>query len=186
MAESHEALERFEKAHEVGHGSGLAKTAALTVAIIAAFLAISTFLGNEAVKEAIQGQTKVADQNAQAQTFENENLVYQLQNLLFSTLTNSSDASLADAATESLKVFEGNDKQIEKEQKALEEKLKEVKAEVKKANDQHLYYEIAEVLLQIAIVLASVSIISDRKFLLWGGGAVAAVGVAILSVGYLK
>jgi hypothetical protein len=186
MAESHEALERFEKAHEAGHGSGLAKTAALTVAIIAAFLAVSTFLGNESVKEAIQGQTKVADQHAQAQTFENENLVYQLQNLLFSTLTNSSDASLAKAATTSLKVFQGNDKEIATEQKALKEKLKDAQKDVKKANDQHLYYEISEVLLQIAIVLASVSIISDRRIMLWGGGAVAVIGVAVLSIGYTK
>jgi hypothetical protein len=50
--EAHEALERFEKLHEQEeeheHGGeapgGLARQAALMVAVVAAFLAIATFL----------------------------------------------------------------------------------------------------------------------------------------------
>ncbi len=58
--EAHEAFERFEHAqHGAGEG-GLTTQAALLVAILAGFLAVATFKANEAVKDAIQTQTKLA------------------------------------------------------------------------------------------------------------------------------
>ena len=68
--ESHEALERFEKITEADEesrspGGQLARSAVVVVAVLAAFLAVATFLSNEAVKEAITGETKGADTNAQ-------------------------------------------------------------------------------------------------------------------------
>lgn len=44
------------------------------------------------------------------------------------------------------------------------------------ANTQHLDYELAEVGLQVGIVLASVSIIARRRWLLACGGAAATAG----------
>jgi hypothetical protein len=52
------------------------------------------------------------------------------------------------------------------------------------ANDQHLLYELAAVLLQISIVLASVAIIARRRFLLYGGGGLSVIGVVVLVIGY--
>ena len=66
---AHEAFERFENVAEgdrradagVGH---LARHAAVVVAVLAALLAVSTFLSNEAVKDVITGETKAADTSA--------------------------------------------------------------------------------------------------------------------------
>jgi rRNA maturation endonuclease Nob1 len=55
--------------------------------------------------------------------------------------------------------------------------------EVDHANDQHTDYELAEVGLQVGIVLASVSIIVRRRWLLGAGGAAATAGVVLLFVG---
>jgi hypothetical protein len=68
--EAHEALDHFEKVTRAdeefgGPGEDLARTAAVVVAVLAARLAIATFLSNEAVKEVISGETKGADTNAQ-------------------------------------------------------------------------------------------------------------------------
>jgi uncharacterized protein DUF4337 len=187
MSESHEALERFESAHEVGHGhgGGLARMAALTVAIVAAFLAVSTFLGNESVKEAIQGQTKVADHNADAQTFDTQDEIFQSDELILSVFARSSDAETAKAAQQGLDHLLPIEKKVGPHQDDLAEKVKEAKKEVTHANDQHLRYEIAEVLLQIAIVLASVAIVSNKRFLLYGGHGVAVAGVVVLGLGLL-
>lgn len=191
MSETVEVLERFEKAHEVheeqagGHSSSLARLAAVSVAIIAAFLAISTFLGNEAVKEAIQGQTKVADANAVSQTFDTQDEVFQVLQSELIVLGQSSDEQLATAAEAAGKSLESTEKRVPAHEEKLKEKLAEAKKEVKAANDQHLLYEIAEVLLQIAIVLASVAIVANRRFLLFGGHGLAVGGVATLVVGYL-
>ena len=54
-----------------------------------------------------------------------------------------------------------------------------------RANAQHLDYELAEVGLQVGIVLASVSIIARRRWLLACGGAMATAGVLLLAVGLL-
>jgi hypothetical protein len=53
------------------------------------------------------------------------------------------------------------------------------------ANAQHIDYELAEVGLQVGIVLATVSIIARRRWLLGAGGAVATAGVALLLFGLL-
>jgi hypothetical protein len=187
--EAHEALERFEHAHGDAHGSdGLARQAALVVAIIAAFLAIATFLGNEAVKEAIQGQTEVADARADANNFDSQVLSFNLERVLLGALIKSSDQSLSQGAAKLVVAISKDykDKEVNAHQKELQDTVKEHQANVKKQNNKHLFYELAEVLLQIAIVLASVSIIAKRRFLLIGGGSVAAVGVVLLLVGYVK
>ena len=53
------------------------------------------------------------------------------------------------------------------------------------ANTQHTDYELAEVGLQVGIVLATVSIIARRRWLLAAGGAAATAGVLLLLVGLL-
>ena len=53
------------------------------------------------------------------------------------------------------------------------------------ANTQHVDYELAEVGLQVGIVLASVSIIARRRWLLGAAGAAATAGVVLLLVGLL-
>jgi hypothetical protein len=191
--EAHEALERFEKTHG-GHGArgaddggaDLARTAAFMVAVIAAFLAIATFLGNESIKDAIQQQTKQADANAQTATFDTQELIFNSDQLLLGPSVTSSDSGVADQARKELKELSTADKSIPAEKKKLEEQLNEAKKEVKHANDQHLYYEIASVLLQISIVLASVAIIARRRFLLFGGGGLSTVGVVVLVIGYVS
>jgi hypothetical protein len=52
-------------------------------------------------------------------------------------------------------------------------------------NAQHVYYELGEVGLQVGIVLASVSIITRRRWLLGAGGAAATAGVVLLLLGLL-
>jgi hypothetical protein len=53
------------------------------------------------------------------------------------------------------------------------------------ANTQHTDYELAEVGLQVGIVLATVSIIARRRWLLAAGGAAATAGVVLLLAGLL-
>jgi hypothetical protein len=171
-----------------GHGDGphdaLSRQAALSVAVVAAFLAIATFLGNESVKDAIQGQTKVSDAHSEQTTFDTQDEIFQSDQALFSVFERASDQGLSATAKAASKALRGTAKKVPAERKRLEEALKENKNEVAQANKQHRDYELAEVLLQIAIVLASVAIIARRRFLLFGGYGLATVGVVILVVGY--
>jgi hypothetical protein len=190
--EAHEAFERFEKT-QGHHGDGgeaeerdLARTAAFMVAVIAAFLAIATFLGTESNKEAIQQRTTQSDAAADIATFETQELIYNSDLVLLGPLSTSGDSGVAKTATDEIKQIAPAQKRIPAEKKKTDEKLKEAKKEVKHANDQHLLYELAAVLLQISIVLASVAIIARRRFLLYGGGALSTVGVVVLVIGYVS
>jgi NTP pyrophosphatase (non-canonical NTP hydrolase) len=188
--EAHESLERFEKAHGHGHGDGhedsLARLAALTVAVVAAFLAIATFLGNESVKEAIQGETKVAEQSTHLDVFESQDTQIQIADVLVTVFSAARDQGLAATAKAVEKEITKQSKGIADERKRLQESLSEHRGEVTDANDKHLRYELAEVLLQIAIVLASVAIIARRRLLLYGGHLLAIAGVVILVLGYVR
>jgi hypothetical protein len=67
----------------------------------------------------------------------------------------------------------------------LREEIAADEHEVDHANTQHIDYELAEVGLQVGIVLASVSIIARRRWLLGAAGAAASAGVVLLLVGLL-
>jgi hypothetical protein len=193
--EAHEALERFETSHGnhhgQGHGAGVevdhfARTAALMVAVIAAFLAIATFLGNESNKEAIQKQTEQADANSQSASFSILTTVFRSDILLLEANTASSDTGLASASKIGVKTLNKYQGDIKTGERTFAERKAEKRKEVSHANDQHLLYEIAAVLLQVSIVLASVAIIARRRFLLWGSGGVSAAGVVVLLIGYVS
>ena len=51
------------------------------------------------------------------------------------------------------------------------------------SDQKHLLYEIAEVGLQVGIVLAGISILARRRWLLASGGALGAAGVVVLLAG---
>ena len=53
------------------------------------------------------------------------------------------------------------------------------------ANNQHVLYELSETALQIGIVLAGISILARRRWLLAGGGLVGLAGIVLLFVGLI-
>ena len=54
-----------------------------------------------------------------------------------------------------------------------------------RADQRHLLYELAEVGIQVGIVLAGISILVRRRWLLIGGSALGAAGVVVLIAGVL-
>jgi Domain of unknown function (DUF4337) len=184
---AHEAFERFEDVAERpgttdGSASGLAREAAVVVAVLAALLATSTFLSNEAVKEVITGETRAADTSARLEA-------------------NDVKATIADASSTLLRVTgTGNPKEAQGAAKAeaLNRRVtrelapidRRLSANIKKhamqrdqANDRHVIYELSEVALQIGIVLAGISILVRRRWLLTGGGLVGIAGTVLLVIG---
>jgi hypothetical protein len=145
--EAHRSYERFEQGRHVAASEELprhAQKAALAVAVIAGFLAVATFLSNEALKEVI------TDAAAKARELETR-------------------------VVERLRPTDVH----------LEEEIRANRSEVDHANDRHLALELAEVGFEIGIVLASVSIIARRPWLLGGAAAAALAGAALLAVGLL-
>jgi Domain of unknown function (DUF4337) len=185
--EAHEAYERFERTHHAAHNGGegpsFTTRAALTVAVLAAFLAVATFLTNETVKDAIQNQTKAADANAESISFSTQQEVALLAGAELTSLSASSDPGVARASKAGADSLDKHTKEFDLASKGLQLRAAEAKKEVKDANDSHLIYELSVVALQIGIVLASVSIIAKRIFLLYGGWGAGVAGIVLLILG---
>jgi hypothetical protein len=151
---------------------------------MAAFLAIATFLSNEAVKEVITGETHRAETSSRLEN----NLVKidiangnsEILEVLGAGTAQEQRAAAASQAHESRV-----ERQLAPVDAKLHEEIADHEAEVDHANTQHIEYELAEVGLQVGIVLASVSIIARRRWLLGAGGAAATAGILLLGVGLL-
>src|SRR3954470_18675557 len=157
--------------------------AALTVAVLAAFLAVATFLTNETVKDAIQNQTKAADANSQRISFSTQQEVILLAGAELTALSASTDPGVAAASKAGADALEKHTKEFEVLSKGFKVRSAEAHKEVDAANNDHLIYELSVVALQIGIVLASVSIIAKRVFLLYGGWGAAVAGIVLLVLG---
>jgi len=184
--EAHRSIERFESGHRVTGGEldtpQFARQAALVVAILAAFLAIATFLSNEAVKEVITGETNRADTSSR---LESNRLKIDVAAGAATMLKVLADGPHDEAQAAVAAIV--HEQRIEKEfvpaDKALVEEMHHDEQHVDHYNDKHLLYELAEVALEVGIVLSTVSIIAHRRWLLGSGIGVGLVGALLLVAG---
>lgn len=158
---------------------------ALVTALYAVILALASLGGNNAMKEMLLAQQLSSDQWAFYQAKVIRESLSRTQRLrleldfvergsgLRSDVRDKMQAVL-DRFTDDEKRYNAEKKDIEKAAKALEQER-----DVNRAKDP--YFDYAEVLLQIAIVLSSVSILSKSRPTFWMSLAVALVG-ALLAV----
>jgi hypothetical protein len=191
---AHEAVETFQKVVERQDPGSLAERipaqeaisvrAAVVVAVLAAFLAIATFLSNEAVKEVITGETKAADTSARLETNNVKDLFASSNSTLLRVIgTGNPQEAVAVAKAEALETR--IKKQLIPIEGALRAKIATDIEQRNRADSQHVLYELSETALQIGIVLAGISILARRYWLLAGGGLVGLGGVALLLAGLI-
>jgi hypothetical protein len=186
--EAHRSIERFEHGHRAGGGEldtpQFARQAALFVAMMAALLALATFLSNEAVKEVITGETHRADTSSR---LESNLLKIDVAGGAATMLRVLADGPHNEAAAA---VAAGiHERRIQQElapaDHALTEEMHHDEEHVDHYNSKHLLYELAEVALEVGIVLSTVSIIARRRWLLGTGAAVGVIGAVLLVAGAL-
>ncbi len=184
--EAHRSYERFERSSEATAGghSRHATTAAFAVAVMAAFLAISAFLANKAVKEVITGETHRADATARLESnLLKTDVIEGNADLL--RILGSDGSKQARAAAEARQREARLRQELAPADARIHHEIDDDEHHVESYDDKHLAYELAEVGLEVGIVLASVSIIIRRRWLLGIGAAVGAAGVIALAVGLL-
>lgn len=185
--EAHRSIERFEAGHRARGGLDtphFARQAALVVAVMAALLALATFLSNEAVKEVITGETDRADTSSRLESNQLKIDVAGGDATMLRVLADGphdeAAAALAAGAHE-----HRIDKELVPADHALTEEMHHEEEHVDHYNSKHLLYELAEVGLEVGIVLSTVSIIAHRRWLLGTGAAVGVVGAVLLVAGAL-
>lgn len=185
--EAHRSYERFERTNEASEGGHPphASRAAFAVALMAAFLAISAFLANKAVKEVITGETHRADATARLESNLLKTDVIEGNADLLRVL-GTDGSKQARAAAEARQREARVESELAPADARLHHEIEDDEHHVDSYDDKHLAYELAEVGLEVGIVLASVSILIRRRWLLGIGSVVGAAGVIALAVGLLS
>jgi hypothetical protein len=171
-----------EELEEVKEKSFTRRTA-LTTAVFAVFLAVVSLGGNNAAKEMSLSQQQASDQWAFYQSKATREHMYRLVKMLLEADAAEKGSSLSGEARqhkEALleKVTKESDRYGE-EKKEIEEKAKELEHERDKYRHRDPYFDFGEVLLQISIVLASMSILTGARPIFYTAMIAAALGVAL-------
>ncbi|MDA8077983.1 MAG: DUF4337 domain-containing protein [Nitrospiraceae bacterium] len=161
---------------------------AFTTAIFAVMLAITSLGGNNAMKGMLLSQQQASDQWAFYQSKVIREHLYRLQKMQLEAGT----ASSAKAPAADLQRVQALIKDLAKEEarynsekKTIEQEARRLERERDINNAKDPYFDYAEVMLQIAIVMASISILSLSRPVFYFALAAATVGSLLCLNGYL-
>jgi len=173
--------------HERGETT-FGRRAALTTAVYAVVLSVAALGGNNTVKDMLLRQQQSSDQWAFYQAKVIREHQYRGQKMLLEAqLAEPSNLKGAERAKiEALAAkFAEEEKRYNTEKKEIEAEAKKLEALRDHRQERHPYFEFGEVLLQIAIVSASVSILSTSRPMFWFSLVLALIGAAFALNGFL-
>ena len=158
---------------------------AMTTAIYAVMLAIAALGGNNAMKDMLLAQQQSSDQWAFYQAKVIREHAYGIQQKRLEVELAERGADMVPEARQQyealLAVFTAETKRYNTEKKDIEKDAKKLEHERDVNRQRDPYFDFAEVLLQIAIVMSSVSILSSSR-LLYGLSLILALGGTFLMI----
>jgi Domain of unknown function (DUF4337) len=168
-----------EHAEEAAEHGGMAPVT-ITMAILAVLVAAVSLLGHRAHTEELLHQTEATDKWAYYQAKDIRRHTYELfldEMSVFTTQTGEGTAKAKEKYEKEVERYKDEQKDIEDDAKKAED---DVKLEGRRAD----HYDLGEVLLEAALVICSITLLT-RKKLYWGMGLVLAlIGIAIGATGF--
>jgi hypothetical protein len=173
--EADEVHEFANQMKEAGEGGESLRRISLGISILAVLVALVTVLGHRSHTEAILMQTRAADQwnEYQAKKIRMDNLSVYLGLL---ALQPSKDASAVAATT---KEYQAHIEKWTVDLAQEQEKAHEFEHEVAHAEAQAARYDLGEALLQIAVVLCSITLFTRNRAYFLLGLALGAAGIVV-------
>jgi Domain of unknown function (DUF4337) len=174
--ESNEAQELKEQSEEAAKDQSL-RPVSFTMSLLAVLVAITTVLGHRTHTEAVLDQARASDEWSLYQAKKNRQYNTELTADLLSALP-IRDQSAANKVTDSYKshLEKWNEDLAEEEQHA-----KELEAEVRKAERHANRFDLGEALLEIGLVITSITLLTRQRGYWWLGMGFGAVGVAVVA-----
>ena len=184
------AHETMEHSEHVEHAAGHNKAIALLIAILALFLAFSETLGKSAQTEGLSLNIKASDTWGffQAKTIRQTVLRSAAENLAVQGSAMTDEAAKA-AVTKQVQSWRDTVARYESDPKEKDgrKELREVAEHYEHERDLSLAryenYELASASFQIAIVLASATIITGMVVLAYGAGLLGVIGIGFMALG---
>jgi hypothetical protein len=152
----------------------------LTMAVLAVLVAVVSLLGHRAHTEEVVLQAKSSDQWA----------YYQAKNIrrhtdeLFTDLTSVTPTTDAAALAKLRDKYSQEAARYKDDQKDIEDKAREMEAEVATERNRADRFDLAEVFLEIGLVVTSITLLSGRR-VFWGLGLVlGVVGMVVTATAF--
>jgi len=165
------------------------KRIALTTAIFAVLLAITSLGGNNATKELMLSQQQASDQWAFYQSKVLREHLYRTNALRIELDLLDRGAGMKPAVKKRyeamLKDMRTEEARYGEEKHTIESQAKQLEAERDKNLSKDPYFDYAEVLLQISIVMASISILAASRQIFYFATVSALLGTLLMLNGYL-
>jgi len=177
---SDEAQELKEAAERAKESKALAPVS-LTMAILAVMVATVTLLGHRAHTEEILLQTRATDQWAyyQAKNMRRNNL--EALDEVLTALENTKE----ERAGEVRKHFHEEIDKYRDQQKDIQGEARALEAEVQRASHRADRFDLGEVFLEIALVVTSITLLTEKRAYWYLGFVFAALGIASAASGLL-
>ena len=181
-------LPNLEELEEI-KAKTLTRRIALTTAIFAVLLAITSLGGNNAMKEMLLSQQQASDQWAFYQSKALREHLYKTNGLRIEMDLLERGAGMNPETKKRyetmLKNMRAEETRFGEEKKKIEEEAKQLETERDKNRSKDPYFDFAEVLLQISIVLASISILAASRQIFYFALVSASLGTVLMLNGYL-
>jgi hypothetical protein len=177
---SEELNELQEHAEHAKHDPTLAPVS-LTMAVLAVAVAVVTLLGHRAHTEEVVLQAKSSDQWS----------FYQAKNIrrhtdeLFVDLTSVEATTDAAALAKLRDKYAGEATRYKDEQKEIEDKAHEMEGEVATERNRADRFDLAEVFLEVGLVITSITLLSGRRIFWYLGIVFGVVGIVVASTALL-
>lgn len=174
--EANEVQEFAKQMKESGEGGGESlKTISLAISILAVLVATVTVLGHRSHTEAVLMQSRAGDQwnEYQAKKIRMENLSIDVDLL---ALQPSNDKVAVAAKT---KEYQAHIDKWKVELAEEQDKAREFERAVKHAESQASHYDLGEALLQISVVLCSITLFTRKRAYFLLGLSIGVAGIVV-------
>jgi hypothetical protein len=173
--EASEVQEFANQMKESGEGGESLRRISLGISILAVLVAMVTVLGHRSHTEAVLMQSRAGDQwnEYQAKKIRMDNLSVDVDLLV---LQPSNDASAAAAKT---KEYQAHIDKWKTELAEEQEKARDFEREVKHAESQASHYDLGEALLQISVVLCSITLFTRNRAYFLLGLTIGVAGIVV-------
>jgi hypothetical protein len=175
--EAQELREHAEKARE---DKSLAAVS-LTMAVLAVFVAVVSLLGHRAHTEEVVLQAKSSDQWAYYQAKN----IREHEDQLFSDLAAVVASNDAAAMTKFREKSEQEAERYKHDKEGIQEDARKLEQEVAKERNRADLFDLAEVLLEIGLVVTSITLLSGRRVFWQLGIVLSVVGVVVAVMGLI-
>jgi hypothetical protein len=176
---SEELTELKEHAEHAMENPRLAPVS-VTMAILAVLVAVVTLLGHRAHTEEVVLQAKSSDQWA----------YYQAKNIrrhedeIFADLTSVQPSTDAATLGKLREKYSGEAARYKDDQKEIEDKARELEAEVAGERNRADRFDLAEVFLEVGLVITSITLLSGRRVFWLAGILFGLIGILLAATGF--